>query len=152
MLVRGIDYYLVENSSVPLGDSRKVYLGRSASGWCFFLHVYPNRNILDWKNLLKYVRVKVSEGWVIKSTNEMTLSVEAFENIVSHRQKGHISHSNQWYLANRAIRGPRGLARKIKDNYVCLGHGNSTFDYVSDEFFHDLPPGDQFGLLRNHYL
>lgn len=122
----------------------RLHLGKSFAGWCFALHVYPERGINDlddWKPILKgayrrcgiadeegvfYLyqqivrritqRKSLSETWDDKGWNE---------NGYKDEEDFHRQHNSQ--------RGPKGLFRHQLGDF-CIKHGKGTWDCMVGEF------------------
>lgn len=129
----GTNYYAVTGTCdhCGRGEDRK-HIGKSSAGWCFGLHVYPDgsgpRDLDEW-------RAAWSEpGVVIRDEYGQDVTPAEMEAIVTARQGMEGGTSPRWYAENHAIAGPRGLARHGIDGWLCVGHGEGTWDEMVGEF------------------
>ena len=129
----GINYYLEVDSCNACGRSReRLHIGKSSAGWCFSLHVIPERGINslnDWEMLWADHDTKiVDEYGAIKTVDEMKDTI---------LNRGDPIHPTERLvdvtLDNDALPGPNGLLRH-KIGSHCVGHGDGTYDLIPGEF------------------
>jgi hypothetical protein len=115
----------------------EIHIGKSSGGWCFALHVYPEKGItvLDhwidiWSKAQKGEHIKNEYGDIIPWT-EMLANIADRANWFDGPTP---DESNEWYRLNSAEPGPNNLARNKIDNRHCIGHGDGTWDYLIGEF------------------
>lgn len=138
MNLKGTDYYIVKRSLIESKNAIKRYLGRSVSGWCFFIHIHPRDGIYDWGDMRKYLEKSVNLGFVIVNSHNMVVELNNFINIVTNRQRIYLpKREPDWYTENFAKQGPHGLARRKVDGYLCMGNGKGCYDYMTTDFFWD---------------
>lgn len=159
----GTNYYLVEKNTErdEEDDIAKMlepshillHIGKSSAGWCFSLHVYPERginNIQDWKNFLKEQSLDNEDFAIINEYYEY-MSITSLFDIIENRRSDqswedfdeklrdpntifYNYHSlNEFLDKNTAIKGPNNLLRHRISNH-CIGHGEGTYDYIIGEF------------------
>lgn len=111
----GTNYYLhKEPACESCGrEHEPLHIGKSSLGWCFSLHVIPEKGINtleDWRELWKS-----GTAYILDEYDER-VPIEEMEKIITQR-----SH-------------PIGLYRHPLDGRHCLGHGDGTWDYIAGEF------------------
>jgi hypothetical protein len=136
----------------------ELHIGKSSAGWCFSLHVYPDRDICslaDWEALWPSGTI-VNEYGEALSSGEM-LQVITRQGAAARKIDGRF-HDTEWdsdwwaprvfagvtlpgYLSeadfhrfNHSERGPNGLLRHRVDGHHCIGHGPGTYDYIAGDF------------------
>ena len=147
----GTNYYLktapdnVPAAFADLFDGEKLHIGKSSAGWCFALHVMPERGIHDlgdWRLLLELGQIENEYGdrvtvvdmlakirdrmWTPRHggaplTNEgLTVGSRYLSQEDFHRQ-------------NHSEPGSNGLLRSRLDSH-CIAHGAGTWDCIVGEF------------------
>jgi hypothetical protein len=132
-----------------------THLGLSSGGWCFALHVYPERGINDLPELiiwlndeLGYLKQPPQEWPKIVDENGQVHTLGSFLETVTKRQSarrigegwdgewwGFLYQSEQhFHDSNHSVRGPSGLLRHRVDGVHCVGHGSGTWDLIVGEF------------------
>jgi hypothetical protein len=114
------------------GDPREqLHIGKSSVGWCFALHVIPQRGINtleDWKRLFNQPGSAIEDeyghrydpAFMMRIITERRLEVKPFE-----------GWSARQLAENLAVLGPNGLARHATINARA---GEGTWDYLTGEF------------------
>jgi len=135
----GCNYYWRLNP-----EDEPLHIGKSSGGWCFMLHVIPEKGINsldDWGKLLlqhdsqvtdEYGRT-VTIGDLLKIITERSwFNGEFPENPPAGNETwGH------FHDANYSQFGPRGLLRfRISHIARCVGHApdNGTYDLITGDF------------------
>lgn len=134
----GTNYYVeLENVCTCCGrGGERLHIGKSSAGWCFGLHVDPERNIRsleDWK--------KVWAGkQIISEYNEPITEEKMLSIILDRKWKGksdtpfgYRSWEN-FHQANHSVPGPNNLVRSRIDGIHCVGHGDGTYDLILGGF------------------
>ncbi len=122
----GTNYYLKQ-----LG-AENLHIGKSSAGWCFALHVYPEKGINtldDWMDLFygSFSGIEDEYGhWVTPA--------EMLEQIVARSWSPATSYSPEFHRINYSELGPNGLLRCKVDGVHCIGHGKGTYDYIIGDF------------------
>lgn len=153
----GTNYYLVYNENIndtcpcceqSITKQKELHLGESSGGWTFALHVYPEKGIHTWADVLYEILQVTGKGGWIKDEYGTEVEIEMFVDIVTERSSHYtLEHSiaiatayNTWYKdvddylkRNNAVAGPNNLLRHRIDRY-CIGHGDGTYDYCVGEF------------------
>jgi hypothetical protein len=137
----GTNYYLINESDKPhcgtCGCFARLHIGKSSAGWCFSLHVVPERGV----NSLDDWRRKFAEpGKVIVSEYDKIVSAEEMLDCITNRNSlnsgavpfGYGSWA-EFHADNDSEPGPRGLLRHRIGPH-CAGHGEGTWDLVAGEF------------------
>lgn len=123
----GTNYYL----QLP-GESETLHIGKSSFGWCFSLHVIPERGIHDlddWRPLFEAGQIRDEYG--------KPRTVQEMIHVITDRS--HPSHpecvppSPEWYRSNHAEPGPNGLARHTVGR-GCVKQGSGTWDCIEGDF------------------
>lgn len=140
----GTNYYLHETPACPhCGRTYEpLHIGKSSGGWCFSLHVIPERGLVTleaWQDLW-------SKGGHIKNEYGHDVTPDQMTEIIIDRgyERG---EGNRWWnpangdessfhRRNDSERGPNGLLRHQIDpsGRHCIGHGEGTWDYITGEF------------------
>lgn len=139
----GTNYYVEDKSEYCEHCGRgmkKLHLGKSSASWCFALHVYPEKGINNWDDILKYI-----VGKEIKDEYGYTISLSKFIDIVTNRswefsrddydfsKDSHYNSLEHFLKLNHAELGPNNLLRHKIGEY-CIGHGEGTYDYIIGDF------------------
>jgi hypothetical protein len=132
----GTNFYWTEQASEvcphcgKFNPGEKLHIGKSSAGWCFSLHIIPEKhinNLEDWKKLWN------ERKGVIRDEYDETLTVEQMLDRITNRSwQGNFS--TEFMQQNHATRGPNGLLRHLVDGYRCVGNGSGTWDYIAGEF------------------
>jgi hypothetical protein len=139
----GTNYYWTNTPCVTCGHvTERLHIGKSSGGWCFGLHIYPERENgpMTWTDWLE----QFNTGAIIDEYDR-PVSVERMVEVVEVRE-WKIGFSDrgwaQWgyrdeadfHAKNQSERGPNGLLRHRIDRIHCVGHGEGTFDYLIGYF------------------
>ena len=142
----GTNYYLHKKEDEPCphcgrkDEDAPMHIGKSSGGWCFSLHVYPERGINTLEGWLPHF----DEG-VIKNEYGNVITKEEMLDTITDRgsdtpepwgERAWFNYKNEeeFHRMNSSERGPRGLLR-YKLSERCIGHGEGTYDYIIGEFF-----------------
>jgi hypothetical protein len=133
----GTNYYLREpptdTSSMVCphcgrgGPSPELHIGKSSAGWCFSLHVHPDRGLAD---LAQWEELWSRPGMAIKDEYGRAISPEMMSAVIRERT---------WPGKNRAatdaysMEGPNNLRRSVLGD-GCVGHGAGTWDLFEGDF------------------
>lgn len=130
----GTNYYLHE----PARDE-PLHIGKSSTGWCFSLHVYPDDETLpqsleDWKRRWSYPGMKIFDEYGDRihpkdMSSIVTVRRQRWEDI----PLGYISWTD-FHRRNYSEFGPDGLLRHRISPGHCVGHGSGTWDLIVGEF------------------
>ena len=135
----GTNFYLAIPENTEL-----LHIGKSSAGWCFQLHIMPERGINDlgdWLQLFKKGRIR----------NEYTeiVSAEEMASIITRRSihdgvdwddrlwgvyPGQEESEEEFHKNNNSERGPNGLARCKVDGTRCVKHGEGSWDCIIGNF------------------
>jgi hypothetical protein len=109
------------------GDE-ELHIGKSSAGWCYSLHVHPERGIHD---LPDWERLWAQPGSVIRDEYREVISAEEMRRWITERgTHGQLAPlTDHWLRQNDAIVGPNNLARHRIDQH-CIGHGAGTYDLI----------------------
>ena len=146
----GTNYYLHQQTSLPEPDHEIVlHIGKGSTGWCFSLHVMPEREINDLSDWLALIErrgglavikdeygdeVQLQELIDIITDRRRDVSVE--ESFNSGKKTGWYQHHKDFkdYLdRSHADVGPNNLLRHRLSGTV-VRHGSGTWDCVLGEF------------------
>ena len=126
----GTNYYWYEKSPCcECGrEFDRLHIGKSSAGWCFSLHVIPEREIselTDWRSLWEI------PGSVIKNEYDEVVSVDQMLDCITNRSwSGDTPKPASWIRENYARQGPNGLWRHTYD----AEPGKGTYDLVRGDF------------------
>lgn len=134
----GTNYYLHAPKCLHCGKEAEepLHLGKSSAGWCFSLHLYPEKDLHDWADMWSYIHYKTEEeDYGIRNEYGDPIDSALFFSIVWDR-KGQSEKlcDKQWLKDNYATIGPYGLARHVLHPGHCIGHGDGPFDYIIGDF------------------
>ena len=136
----GTNYYLYDLADVtppcphcgrrdPPHDP--LHIGKSSAGWCFSLHIIPEREIYsldDWRREWSKPAREIRDEY-----GDVTPIAE-MENTITNRSWNTPPTDNpMFYVDNHAEPGPRNLMRHRINKY-CIAHGEGTWDLVVGEF------------------
>ena len=109
----------------------KIHIGKSSIGWCFSLHVIPEKNLNslnDWKEYLKRKDIEILDEY------GGIYGEEELFNIITKRKRDDPLNWNQEMLdKNSAEPGPNNLVRHKIGNH-CIAHGEGPWDLITGEF------------------
>ena len=109
-----------------------LHIGKSSGGWCFSLHVIPERGIEDLPDWEKFWE---NPGSHIENEYGDNISPERMREIITNRSwHKNLKWSSQDYRDNHAEPGPNNLARHVLDGRHCVKHGEGTWDCITGEF------------------
>lgn len=134
----GTNYYATRNvcAHCGRGDERE-HIGKSSAGWCFSLHVDPERNIAtldDWKRAWQGAALTNEYGETLTEAEVLKVITERSWRAPDPSKPpcGYTSLEDM-LRQNDAQLGPNGLLRHRLGRY-CIGHGEGTWDYIVGEF------------------
>jgi hypothetical protein len=129
----GTNYYLKSPPCQACGKSDDpLHIGKSSAGWCFSLHVIPDRGLVS---LEAWGREWTKLGlWIEDECGTKITDTEMLGIILNRRMNPHNQFSPQWLADNYAMLGPNNLARSRIDGSHCVGHGDGTYDLIAGEF------------------
>lgn len=114
-------------------SGRCLHIGKSSGGWCFSLHVIPERGI---NSLGDWIAVFIDPERVIIDEYRDEVSLEKMMRVITQRSR---PAGNEWDQAtldrNCAEPGPNNLVRhRMGDLCHCVGHGPGTWDLIVGHF------------------
>jgi hypothetical protein len=115
---------------------QRLHIGKSSFGWCFSLHVYPERGILspeDWKREWSH------EGFEIRDEYDRLVTQQTMWETITNRQhsgshKSIDGKGNEYSLLGQYELGPNNLLRNPAKEGECWP-GEGTWDCCAYEFF-----------------
>jgi hypothetical protein len=147
----GTNYYLHQQTGLPAPDDEIVlHIGKSSGGWCFSLHVMPERGINDLQDWIALIEKLGPLAKIRDEYGTELLLYELMEIITirwmdrsveeSVRRSGGagglytMSVLQEFLDLNKAELGPNNLLRhRIHDRW-CVKHGSGTWDCILGEF------------------
>jgi len=137
----GTNYYMETEPCPHCGRSDEpVHIGKSSAGWCFALHVHPERNInslADWQAEWAKPGVRIVDEY------ETALSPVEMERVITVREFGDWPKDEpptmygswkEFHRENRTEPGPNGLLRRAHDHWGRVGAGEGTWDLLEGDF------------------
>lgn len=110
-------------------DAEKLHIGKSSVGWCFSLHVIPERGIYDLADWLPlFERYEICDEY-----GDALTAQDMVEYITARSWSSVYERGETWYVSNHAEPGPNGLARH-RIGCHCVKHGDGTWDCITGEF------------------
>lgn len=109
-----LNYYLYKTMDNP------IHIGQSTYGWCFALHVYPEKGINtfdDWKEILE------QDSAEIKDEYDNIIPLVNLLNVITSRKDGH------WCSIGRTP-----SRHNIIEGNPSIGSGKGSWDYFTGEF------------------
>jgi hypothetical protein len=133
----GTNYYWIDGRN----PEARTHIGKSSAGWVFGLHVYPEDNIND---LIDWVRFwDGQEGWIENEYNDKVEIPDMLTIITKRgREEGDACFERSpacypswesFHKENHSQNGPRGLVRSLLSRH-CIKHGEGTWDCIVGEF------------------
>ena len=115
-----------------------LHIGKSSWGWCFGLHVIPERGLNsldDWKRewSKEGVLIEDEEGCVLTPEEMVYRIVDRKGKCKWTRSPGGYRTWDEFHDRNHSEPGPRGLLRHRIGRY-CVGHGRGTWDLIPGDF------------------
>lgn len=123
-----------------------LHIGKSSMGWCFALHILPDRGINtleDWKPWLRRHRIECDYGRPVPYGSLMLIITDRGHRDLSDDRHWPLTnlpwdnkrhHTPEALAANNAQEGPRGLLRRLVDGTHCVDNGPGTWDLVAGDF------------------
>ena len=133
----GTNYYASKAIPPPcdrcgrFDEDDRLHIGKSSAGWCFGLHVIPERglnSLADWKQHLSSPDIIIEDEY----GNRV-----AFKEMISIISERHRPDPPDWdqeqYATNHAEPGPNNMIRHKISQY-CVGHGEGSWDLIPGYF------------------
>lgn len=135
--------------------ARPLHIGKSSAGWCFSLHVIPEKGV---NSISDWIWVLTGFGKIVDEYGTTLTRQEMMDRIADRswpkewdgdwwgpkklgtRANGTpfilpgCSSEADFHAKNGSQRGPRGLLRHRVDGVHCVGQGSGTWDYIAGEF------------------
>ena len=140
----GTNYYSVKRGVEELDSDafwalrdedsdQTLHIGKSSAGWCFSLHVIPERGI---NTLTDWIRVFIDPERVIVDEYRTLVDLSQIMRVITARgRKDPCTWDQERLDMNYAEPGPNNLVRhKIDTENGCIGHGDGTWDYITGRF------------------
>jgi hypothetical protein len=110
-----------------------LHIGKSSLGWCFSLHVIPERGI---NTLTDWIRVFIDPERVIVDEYRSPIDLSQIMRVITARGRQDPCTWDQERLdRNYAEPGPNNLVRhRIDPENGCVGHGEGTWDYITGRY------------------
>jgi hypothetical protein len=134
----GTNYYFTPPLAGPCehcgrsDSAEELHIGKSSGGWCFALHIIPEKGINDledWVKLFPTGRIRDEYGQAVTAENMVR---EIAERSWSPKRT-HVGDM-RFHAANQSEDGPNGLLRHRLDGRYCTKHGAGTWDCMPGEF------------------
>jgi len=137
----GTNYYVKSDICEKCGrGDEDLHIGKSSTGWCFGLKVYPDMNIHnldDWKKYLKDKKVfDEYDDFILLDDLMSVITDRKWIGTNNYRDKKPLGYNSwvEFHMLNYSQPGPNGLLRHKIDGRHCVGHGNGTYDYMTGGF------------------
>ena len=139
----GTNFYLHRTDESAGEVASPLHIGKSSMGWCFSLHVYPERGIRDlndWLPLFKDGDIFDEYGEHVPAQEMMAIisersraSREDWDTFGTRVGQLYGSSESEFHLRNQSERGPRGLLRH-RISLHCVAQGAGTWDCIVGDF------------------
>ena len=144
----GTNYYLRYHCK-ECGHTKSLHIGKSSCGWCFSLHIYPERSLLNLKQIWRFIKSNVDKSAIIEDEYGEVISLEEMLKIIRERSRpdkltDEDIKNNSFYPfnnlkdfleANHAIWDDEyNLLRHKVDGIYCIGNGSGPYDYIVGNF------------------
>ena len=137
-----MNYYVNEEHCASCGrDGEQLHIGKSSRGWCFSLHVYPERGLSDWLDWESWLSIEPRRSNIV---DEYDRSVDMSQRkAIGMNRSGNGFHQppstyKSWKsfhaLNHSEPDSSSGLLRYQIDGHRCVGHGTGTDDLIAGEF------------------
>lgn len=136
----GTNYY-IKLDICPACNMPKeeLHIGKSSAGWCFALHIIPEREINDLDDWFP-----IFKKGIIQNEYGKNISIDDMISIITEREwpdkdwnnrewRSYESEEN-FHEMNHSQRGPNGLLRARLESEWCIKHGKGTWDCIIGEF------------------
>lgn len=135
------NYYLLIDTCPHCGrcdEENRLHIGKSSGGWCFSLHVMPERDIHDLDDWLPLL----DTGQIVDEYGEK-VTIQELLDVITNRHWTDWEQCNweqcnhdeaHFHERNNSERGPNGLLRHQIGRY-CVKHGAGTWDCLNGYFF-----------------
>lgn len=146
----GTNYYMKKSGACPCckREHETLHIGKSSAGWCFALHVMPERGINDLEDWQKLWN---EPGVTIETEYGEQVTAEEMTQVITQRSRDKsvdetfrtnpgafgswYSNARDFYNRNGATPGPNNLLRHRIDSFGhCVKHGAGTWDCIEGEF------------------
>ena len=137
----GTNYYLHTDNACPHcgREYEPLHIGKSSVGWCFSLHVYPDKNIRDledWRTMWADPNAVIRNEYGVRfSPDEMlrVITERGRDRDWEFRPSTWYADEAEFHRKNNSQRGPRGLLR-AQIGQRCIAHGEGTWDCIVRDF------------------
>ena len=112
-------------------EDDRLHIGKSSAGWCFGLHVIPERglnSLADWKQYLSASDIIIEDDYGNRVSFKEMISI-----IAERHRPDPPDWDQERYTTNHAEPGPNNMIRHKLGQY-CVGHGDGSFDYILGYF------------------
>jgi len=132
---RDVDFESEERFWDLRGTEDCIHIGKSSVGWCFSLHVMPERGI---NSLTDWIHVFIDpERIIIDEYRDVVSLTEMMGVITARGRPERCAWSSDKMAQNFAVLGPNNLVRhRIEPhrNRGCIAHGEGTWDLIVGSF------------------
>ena len=142
----GTNYYLKAHPGAAINDPDTVHIGKSSAGWCFGLHVMPERGLNDLADWLPLLALREA---CIYDEYDQHIAYEDLLNVITQRVgmpgSGPLSPTflsgtrystmAEYLESTDTMLGPNRLLRcNPKTDQFCTKNGEGTWDCITGEF------------------
>ena len=135
----GTNYYLERNVCPECGKADESWhIGKSSAGWCFALHIMPDRDIHDlpdWLNEFEDTGTRIIDeyGREVSAKDMVSIITERGRDPVPDKPY-HYSSWAEFHRMNQSEWGPNHMLIARIDGNHCTGHGKGTWSLNTGEF------------------
>lgn len=113
-----------------------LHIGKSSAGWCFSLHVEPNdpehpQTLAEWQERWSKPEARIVDEYSASIDPDEMLSIITKRSWPKQETPLGYRSWAEFHAANHSTAGPAGL---LRHTYMCVAHGEGTWDLISGEF------------------
>jgi hypothetical protein len=131
----GTNYYFTPSHAGPCehcgrsDSAEELHIGKSSCGWCFALHIIPEKGINDLGDWLA-----IFQDGKIRDEYGQDILLGEMVDIITKRSGRGPRATAEFHRSNQSEDGPEGLLRHRLDGRYCTKHGAGTWDCMPGEF------------------
>ena len=138
----GTNYYWVQDAEENNGGCAQCtpgaeyfHIGKSSAGWCFSLHVIPEKQIHSLEHWKVFWKMNSEDGHIEDEYGNF-VSIAEMLKCITNRKSERALEPCPFYVHpySRYEIGPNNLMRHPILEHHCIGHGEGTWDLIEGDF------------------